>query len=153
MKKLNSFLAKDIEAFISFRKKLGYRSEPNKIRNSFSAFDYYISKKNASWRDLTPAFLLEFRSQLSVEPQSVNKIMGTLRVFFDYLVRVDRIAQNPLQDITDLKRNAFIPYIFSNEQVDELLNAIQINIQSHNESNFSHKSISIYIDVSIWYNN
>jgi signal transduction histidine kinase len=32
--------------------------------------------------------------------------MGALRVFFDYLVRVDRIAQNPLQDITDLKRNA-----------------------------------------------
>jgi site-specific recombinase XerD len=136
MNKLNSFLAKDIEAFISFRKKLGYRSEANKIRNFFSAFDHYISKKDANWNDLTPAFLLEFRSQLSLEPQSVNKIMGALRVFFDYLVRVDRTAQNPLQDITDLKRNAYIPYIFSNEQVDELLNAIQINIQSHNESNF-----------------
>jgi site-specific recombinase XerD len=106
------------------------------MRNFFSSFDHYISKKNARWSDLTPAFLLEFRSQLSLEPQSVNKIMGALRVFFDYLVRVDRIAQNPLQDITDLKRNAFIPYIFSNEQVDELLNAIQINIQSHNEAAF-----------------
>jgi len=43
---------------------------------------------------------------------------------------VDRIAQNPLNDIADLKRNAFIPYIFSNEQVDEFLNTIQIKIQS-----------------------
>jgi len=148
MNKLTSFLAKDIEAFISFRKKLGYTVEPSRMRNFFSAIDHYLNKKDADWNDLTPAFFLEFRSQLSLEPQSINLIMGALRVLFDYLLRVDRIAQNPLKDIADLKRNAFIPYIFSNEQVDEFLNTIQIKIQSNNESSFL-TDLAIFTIISL----
>jgi len=141
-------LANDIEAFIAFRKKLGYRLKPNNMRNFFSAIDHYLDKKGADWNDLTPAFLLEFRSQLSLEPQSVNLIMGALRVFFDYLLRVDRIAQNPLKDIADLTRNAFIPYIFSDEQIDQLLNVIQITIRSHNESCFL-TDLAVYTIISL----
>jgi site-specific recombinase XerD len=148
MNKLKSFLANDIEAFISFRKKLGYRDKPHKMRSFFSAIDHYLNKKDADWNDLTPAFFLGFRSQLSLEPQSINLIMGALRVFFDYLMRVDRINQNPLKDIENLKRNAFIPYIFSNEQVDNLLHAIQKKIRSRNES-FFLTDLAVFTIISL----
>ncbi|CAN2040821.1 hypothetical protein GMMP15_2020021 [Candidatus Magnetomoraceae bacterium gMMP-15] len=34
------------------------------------------------WNDLTPGFFLEFRSQLTLEPQSVNQLISVLRLFF-----------------------------------------------------------------------
>jgi len=148
MSKFKSFLANDIEGFISFRRSLGFIYDPNDFRSLFSSFDKYLKEKGKNWDDLTPAFILEFRSQLSLEPYSINRRMSALRVLFDYLVRLDRITQNPVKNIPNLKVDAFVPFIFSDEQVDQLLKAIQIKIRPRNKAHFL-TDLGVYTIISL----
>jgi integrase len=45
-------------------------------------------------------------------------------MFFNYLLRKDLIHDNPLLEISELKENQIIPFIFSPEETNLLLNAI-----------------------------
>jgi len=148
MNKLTSFLANDFEDFISFRKKLGYRGKSDNFCSLFKAFDKYLNDNEVGWNDLTPVFFLEFRSQLTLEPQSVNRLISVLRLFFDYMVRIERIPGNPLKDISDLKINAFIPYVFSDEQINQILCDIEIKIRSHKESYFL-TDLAVYTAINL----
>jgi site-specific recombinase XerD len=134
MSKFNSCLANDIDAFIRYRKDIGYTYD--KYQNIFTSFDRYVHEKKASLNDMTPSFFLDFRSDLSVEPETINHMFIALRAFFDYLVRIERISVNPLTDIPALKSKNYVPYIFSPQQVESLLEAIEKNIRSNSESNF-----------------
>jgi len=134
MSKFNSFLAKDIDAFIRYRKDIGYTYD--KYQNLFTSFDRYVNEKKANLNDMTPTFFLEFRSVLSVEPETVNHMFIALRALFDYLVRIERLSVNPLTDIPALKSKSYVPYIFSPQQVESLLQAMEKKIRSNSESNF-----------------
>jgi site-specific recombinase XerD len=46
------------------------------------------------------------------------------RIFFQFLMRRGYVEENPLQDIPSLKENVSIPFIFSPEQIDQLLAAL-----------------------------
>ena len=61
------------------------------------------------------------QADLKIEPRSVNRILSSVRVFFNYLVRTGVYSQNPLKDIPYLPENDIMPYIFSPEQVNHLL--------------------------------
>ena len=59
-----------------------------------------------------------------MEPTSVNKVLYACRVFFKFLVRKGLYQQNPLEEVCPLPENAFIPFIFSPEQIDHLLDNV-----------------------------
>jgi len=122
MKPFESFLSPQIQAFIDYRQNLGYQISHS--RSHLKTFDRYLKEQKIKKSLLTPSFFLQLRSDLKIEPRSVNGIISSLRVFFQFLNRKGIYAQNPLQDIPELPENDNIPFIFSPLQTDQLLSAV-----------------------------
>jgi len=59
-----------------------------------------------------------------MEASSVNHVLSVTRGFFRFLVRQGIFEKNPLLDIPPLKEEIIVPFIFSPEQIDQLLRAI-----------------------------
>jgi integrase/recombinase XerD len=127
MIRFNSFLADYFEEFLIYREQTGYKY--GRLRWQLSTLDQYIVETGARLDHINPGFLLEFRTQLKGEPGTANHIFIILRAFFDYLVRIDFIKDNPLQEIPQLRENSYIPFVFSQEQAEFLLKTLQKNIR------------------------
>ena len=121
MKPFESFLAEHIQQFITYRQSLGY--EISRSRSHLKTFDRYLMDKKVEKTLLPPSFFLQLRSDLKIEPRSVNTILSSLRVFFQFLIRKGIYDQNPLQDIPELAENDIVPFVFSPQQIDQLLAA------------------------------
>lgn len=122
MKNFESFLAPQLNEYLVYRKNLGYSLRS--VRSHLLAFDRYLTEIEANWSSLDPSFFLEMRANLNVQSDSVNKILSAARFFFQFLVRLEYVAENPLEDIPALKENTVVPFVFSPEQTDQLLEAI-----------------------------
>ena len=122
MKPFKSFLAAHLQEYITYRQNLGYQIRPS--LSYLRTFDRYLKEQNIEKRFLSPSFFLQLRSDLKIEPRSVNAIISSLRVFFQFLIRKGIYVQNPLQDIPELPENDNIPFIFSPQQTDQLLAAV-----------------------------
>lgn len=122
MKNFESFMAPQLQGYVVYRQNLGY-SKRN-IRSSLLAFDRYLKAHNADWDSLRPSFFLELREAIHEEPRTVNSILSGLRGFFQFLVRKGIYPESPLKDIPPLHERYFIPFVFSAEQIEQLLQAI-----------------------------
>ena len=122
MKPFESFLAPQIQEFIVYRQNLGYQIRHSK--SHLKTLDRYLNEQKIENSLLSPSFFLQLRSDLKIEPRSVNAIISSLRVFFQFLIRKGIYAQNPLQDIPELPEYDNIPFIFSPQQTDQLLSAV-----------------------------
>lgn len=122
MKNFESFLAPQLKEYALYRQNLGY-SKKN-IRWSLLAFDRYLRQQNTDWDKFKPFFFLELRGKINKEPRTVNKILSALRSFFQFLVRKGIYPENPLQDVPPLPERYFIPFVFSPEQTDHLLEVL-----------------------------
>lgn len=122
MKNFESFMAPQLEEFLAYRESLGYATRS--YRSYLHIFDRYVKEKKAEWDSLCPGFFLEMRANLTMEARSVNRIISTARVLFQFLLRREYVGENPLKDIPLLKENTIVPFIFSPEQIDQLLEAI-----------------------------
>ncbi len=122
MKPFESFLAAHIQDYIAYRQRLGYQISCS--LSHLKTFDRYLKDKQIQAGLLPPSFFLQLRSDLKIEPRSVNRILCSLRVFFQFLIRKGIYAQNPLPDIPQLPENDIIPFIFSPQQIDQLLAAV-----------------------------
>ena len=127
MKHFKSSLAQQMEKYISYRLSLGY-TESN-LRPQLYAFDQYVCDKEAGPDDLGPPFFLDFKKSLNKKQRTFNAILLAVRGFFNHLVRRQIIDENPLIDICSYTPNAFIPFIFSPDQIDKLLVIIQSAIR------------------------
>jgi site-specific recombinase XerD len=122
MKPFESFMAPKFEEFLLYRQTLGYSTEST--RAYLRIFDRYLKDRQADWSSFTPFFFLEMRSELSMSPLSINQVIKAARGLFKFLQRREYVEENPLQDIPLLKENATVPFIFSPEQTDQLLENI-----------------------------
>ena len=122
MKPFESFLRQKIEKYVAYRKSLGFSLHP--LTSYLRSFDRYLVMRNTESTVLRPSFFLELRADLKLESRSVNRILSTTRMFFQYLVRQGVYTANPIKDIPLLPENEIIPFIFSEKQVDLLLNAV-----------------------------
>ncbi|MFQ5888002.1 MAG: tyrosine-type recombinase/integrase [Candidatus Hydrothermarchaeales archaeon] len=122
MKNFESFMAQKLEEFLAYRHVLGYAK--NSVRSNLLAFDRYLKEKNADWDKFKPTFFLELREKIGKKPRTVNRILSALRSFFQFLVRKGICPENPLQDVPPLPERYFIPFVFSPEQTDRLLEAL-----------------------------
>jgi integrase len=127
MNNFKSFLAQQLQKYVIYRRKLGYSMKAS--LSHLKTFDRYLKQKHAEEVLLPPSFFMGLQADLKIEARSVNAILASVRVFFNYLVRTGAYNQNPLKDIPYLPENDILPYIFSPEQVKRLLAAISTRIR------------------------
>jgi integrase/recombinase XerD len=124
MKPFKSFLAQHLEDYVAYRGTLGYTDK--NIRSLLKQFDQYVAEKEVSQLlTLNPVFFLEMKKKLKGTPSTVNGILSAIRGFFNYMVRIEICERNPLQDIPLYKANVYIPFIFSADEIDQMLSAVQ----------------------------
>ena len=143
MKPFKSSLAQQMEEYVSYRLSLGYTDR--NLRGQLRGFDQYVCDKEAGPDDLRPPFFLDFKKSLKKKPQTFNAILLAMRGFFNYLVRRQIIDENPVIDICSYTPNAFIPFIFSPDQIDKLLVIIQSAIRKDPMCFF--KDYSVYMAI------
>jgi len=129
MKPFESFLGQKIEKYVAYRKSLGFSLHP--MTSHIRSFDRYLAMRNPNPTVLRPLFFLELRADLKLESRSINRILSTTRMFFQYLVRQGVYTANPVKDIPLLPENEIIPFIFSEKQVDLLLKAVLNSIRKN----------------------
>jgi integrase/recombinase XerD len=122
MKPFESFLAPQLNDYLTYREGLGYAPRP--CYDHLRIFDRYLHQSGADLSSLHPSFFLHMRTQLILQATSVNHVLSVTRGFFRFLVRRGTFEKNPLLDIPPLKEEIVVPFIFSAEQTDQLLKAI-----------------------------
>jgi integrase/recombinase XerD len=122
MKRFKSFLNEQMEDFIEYRLQLGY-SVGNMV-HYLKIFDRYVVGKKSTWTSFNPLFFLEFRTSIHYENRSKNMGFRMVKMFFNFLIRKDLIQENPLLEIAQLPKNQIVPFIFSPEETDLLLNGV-----------------------------
>ena len=127
MNKFKSFLAPQLQQYVIYRHNLGYSMKAS--LSHLNTFDRYLLQKQAVQVLLQPSFFMAMQADLRIESRSVNNIVASVRVFFNYLVRNGLYKQNPLKDIPYLAENDILPFIFSPEQVTRLLSAVSNRIR------------------------
>lgn len=144
MNKFESFLAQQLEQYVIYRHKLGYAMKAS--LSHLKTFDRYLKQKQAEEVLLPPSFFMGLQADLKIEPRSVNRIVASVRVFFNYLVRTGAYSQNPLKDIPYLPENDIMPYIFTPEQVNHLLSAVSNQIRKVSKRKYL-KDLSGYMAI------
>jgi len=127
MNKFKSFPAPQLQQYVTYRHNLGYSMKAS--LSHLKTFDRYLLQKQAAPVLLPPSFFMKMQGEFKTEARSINNIVASVRVFFNYLVRIGLYQQNPLNDIAYLSENDIIPYIFSPEQVNQLLFAVSNQIR------------------------
>jgi len=143
MKHFESFLAPPLREYITYRRNLGYAKSPSV--SHLLTFDRYVKEQKITPELLQPYFFLELRKDLKLEPRSVNRILSTVRVFFQFMVRRGCYTQNPVQDVPPLAERSIIPFVFSPEQIDELLSAVCKRLGKTGKYYF--KNLGIYLAI------
>jgi integrase/recombinase XerD len=119
MRHFESFLAPQLNEYLAYRQSLGYTMMA--VRANLLIFDRYLKETRADWNSFEPVFFLEMTAGLNIQSRTVNRLVSVVRVFFRFLVRRGYMAENPLKDIPPLKENTIVPFVFSPEQLDQLL--------------------------------
>ena len=127
MNKFESFLASQLQQYLIYRHNLGYSMKAS--LSHLRTFDRYLKQKQAQQVLLPPSFFMQLRTDLKIEPRSINNIVASVRVFFNYLVRNGLYQQNPVKDIPYLPENEIMPFIFTPEQINLLLSAVSARIR------------------------
>ncbi len=122
MKHFKSFLAHKMEEHLARRQVLGY-SDFN-ARSYLLIFDRFIQEKDTRCQAINPDLFLELQNRYKKEPATANTLISAVRTFFNFLVRQGVYETNPLQDIPNIPKKVFVPYVFTPEQVEQLLAAI-----------------------------
>lgn len=140
MRPFESFLADKMEEFLAYRQTLGYSQS---ARTSLLVFDRYLQEKQFDWQDLHPGLFLEFQARFKREPNTANALISHVRSFFQFLVRQEVFTTNPLQDIPKVPKKPFIPYVFTPEQVDQLLAAVSKRLRK--SKRFYLPDLALYV--------
>ena len=143
MKRFESFLAPCLEEYLAYRRGLGYRGE--NPRSCLRVFDRYVKQKAAAPHTLTPLFFLALRKELTGEARTVNAVLSAARGFFRFLIRQGLCPENPLRDIPPRAENAYIPFVFSPDAVELLLQAIRKRLRQDRQYFF--KDLTVYMAV------
>jgi site-specific recombinase XerD len=143
MSRFESFLSQQFEDYMAYRHQLGY--DTDSLRWALKTVDRYLLTQNAGPNDLIPAFFLSLRANLHTQYKSINRVMSTTRMFFDYLLRIQYCQENPLKDIPVLPEQHFTPFIFAPAQIDALLDAVCRRLRPN--ANRFVKDLGVYIAI------
>ncbi len=138
-KLFDSFMSDELEKYLVYRNNLGFKNRT--LKSNLRNFDRYLYKTGSEFENLNPHFFLQYRKDLNGNPKTSNQRLSAVRGFFDYLVRKESIVENPLQDIPSFKENAYIPFIFSPEEADVVLQAVLEQVRQNEKYFFNDMMI------------
>ena len=141
MKPFESFLAEKMEEYLVYRQTLGYSLSDT--RYNLLVFDNYLLEKQCDWQHLHPGLFLEFQAFFKREPDTANVHLANVRSFFQFLVRQGIYETNPVRDIPEVPKKPFIPYVFTPEQVDQLLAAVSKRLRK--SKRFYIQDLALYV--------
>jgi integrase/recombinase XerD len=127
MKHFKSGISEQLEAYVVYRRGLGFTDK--NLRSTLRPFDLFMEETGLSIQRISPLDFLKFKKSLKLEPRSVNSIIMAARGFFDYLIRIEMVEDNPIRDFPYQREHAFVPFIFSPLQVQRMLRAIYRKIR------------------------
>ncbi len=134
MNSFKSFLAPQMEQYLEYQKNLGYST---KTVDRLKLLDRYMVTENVTtFKALTPLFFLKMRTDLAIDQNIINKVIYGLRGFFQYLVRIGFCQHNPLTGIPRIKENNIIPFIFSDQETEQLLEAAWKQVRKEKQTFF-----------------
>jgi len=145
MKLFESFIAPEMEEYIQHRVSLGYNGRNQ--RSLLRPFDRYLKENEYNWDSIEPKLFLELRRKLKGEPSTINGVLSGVRNFFQFLVHMGHYTHNPLRDLPAIKVGQYYPYIFSSEQLEELLLSIKARLPDNlrNDLEFASVYLSIFL--------
>jgi site-specific recombinase XerD len=108
-----------MEQYIEYRESLGYSAKG--VARLRLLDRYMVTKNVTTLESLTPLFFLKMRTDLAIDPNTINRVIYGLRGFFQYLVRIEFCDYNPLEGIPRFKANNIIPFIFADKEIEHLL--------------------------------
>jgi len=129
-----SFLAPQMEQYIEYRESLGYSTKAVAMLRQLDR--YMVTENVTTLEALTPLFFLKMRTDLAIDQNSINRVIDGLRGFFQYLVRIEFCQYNPLAGIPRFKRNNIIPFIFSDQETEYLLEAAWQQVRREKQTFF-----------------
>lgn len=139
MKPFKSFLAKELEEYLAYCRGLGYSDQS--FRSRLRSLDRYLQSLSDPPQPLSPAIFLRMRQELPGRPKTVNNILSAVRGFFDFLVRRGDYTENPLRYIPPRREDGFIPFIFSPDQIEQMLKAARMRIHRNHHSFFQDLTV------------
>jgi site-specific recombinase XerD len=123
-----------MEQYGEYRQNLGYSTA---AVNRLKLFDRYLVMENVTTlKPLTPLFFLKMLKDLEIDQNTKNRVIDGLRGFFQYLVRIEFCQTNPLTGTPRFKRNNIIPFIFSERETEQLLEAAWQQVHRENKQLF-----------------
>uniref|UniRef100_UPI0040570D6A tyrosine-type recombinase/integrase n=1 Tax=Candidatus Electrothrix sp. TaxID=2170559 RepID=UPI0040570D6A len=129
-----SFLAPQMEQYGEYRQSLGYTAT---AITWLRLLDRYLVMENVTTlKVLTPLFFIKMRTDLAIDQNTINQVIDGLRGFFQYLVRIKFCQANPLTGVPRFKRNNIIPFIFSEHETEQLLEAAWQQVRRENKQSF-----------------
>jgi len=143
MKYFESFLSSQLKAFLNYRLNLGY--DGRNLLAVLRQFDRYVKETKPEPGPLSPNFFLEMRSNLKMDPVSVNSVICITRGFFNFMVRKGYYDENPVRDIPFLRKTVVAPFIFSPQQTDRLLTALLKRMRK--SPSYYLKDFTIYMAI------
>ena len=143
MKPFESFLAPELEEYIKHRVSLGYNGRNQ--RSLLRPFDRYLKENEYCWDSIEPKLFLELRRNLEGEPTTVNGVLSGVRNFFQFLVHMGHYSHNPVRDLPAIPVGQYYPYIFSSEQIEELLLSIRARFPDNLQNDL--ELTSVYMSI------
>lgn len=114
----SSVFADEINKYIKLVASSGRYIE--KIKSSLKSLDIYLTSLPAACKILTEPLVKAWLNEKDVKPQTKERIIDDIRGFAKYLMAVGYQASLPEQPIS---RHDYVPYIFSNEELERIFNA------------------------------
>jgi integrase len=139
-KPFKSEMAAYLEQYLSYRRGIGFTS--GSLRTLLRAFDDYLKDHPTRVFDMTPAFFLSYKRNLSGCASTRNQKITAVRLFCDYLVRRELLSDNPVRDIPYDRENGFMPYILSPEETRRFIDRIAADIRR--EEAWYFKDLTVY---------
>ena len=89
-------------------------------------FEEFLKKIKKSYKDIEYKNVLEFINYLkdNHKSTSINRILSSLRTYYNYLIRNNYIKNNPFKIVNGLKKEKKLPEYFKYNEYEDLINSI-----------------------------
>ena len=120
-KEFQSFLAEEMEKFITYKRALGCKFETEE--SALHLLDVYFLKEEIfNIKDVTPEFIEKFlASRPRYRPRSYNHLLGVINNFFKWLVMQEICQKSPVLAHSKRATAPRIPFLFNRVQAQQLL--------------------------------
>jgi len=117
--------------FLEYLNKIRKYSNNTIINYEFdiNLFNEFLSKKKLSFKNVEYKDILEFVNYLkdSYKSTSINRILSSLRTYYNYLLKNNLVKSNPFNVINSLKKEKKLPEYFKYNEYIELIDSIDVS--------------------------